>query len=96
MDKLKLFKKLLYKKYNIGLKGTGKIDYHIGLNFFCNENSTLCIKPAEYIAKIMGTYSTLFGAPLSTRVHLPAETNDHPKLNNSELFDADGFNTNCL
>ena len=44
------------------MKGTGEIDYHIGMDFFRDEDGTLCIKPAKYIAKMMDTYTRLFGA----------------------------------
>ena len=60
------------------------------MDFFCNEDGTLCIKPAKYIAKMMDTYTHMFGAPPSTRVHSPAEANDHPKLDNLELLDTEG------
>ena len=39
---------------------------------------------------MMDTYTCLFGAPPSTRVHSPAEANDHPELDDSELLDAEG------
>ena len=89
-DQLKDFNKLLCKKYNFKLKGTGEVDYHIGMDFFRDEDRTLCIQPAKYIAKMMDTYTCLFGAPPSTRVHSPAEANDHPELDGSELLDAEG------
>ena len=91
MDQPKEFEKLLREKYNFKLKGTGEIDYHIGMDFFRDEDGTLCIKPAKYIAKMMDTYTRLFGAPPSTRVHSPAEANDHPELDDSELLDAEGI-----
>ena len=59
MDQPKDFKKLLREKYNFKLKGTGKIDYHIGMDFFHDEDGTLCIKPAKYTAKMMDTYTCL-------------------------------------
>ena len=91
MGQPKDFKKLLREKYNFKLKGTGEIEYHIGMDFFRDEDGTLCIKPAKYIAKMMDTYTRLFGAPPSTRVHSPAEANDYPKLDDSELLDAEGI-----
>ena len=39
---------------------------------------------------MMDTYTRLFGAPPSTRVHAPIEANDHPELDDSELLDAEG------
>ena len=40
MDQPKDFKKLLREKDNFKLKGTGKIDYHIGMDFFRDEDGT--------------------------------------------------------
>ena len=80
MDQPKDFEKSLHEKYNFKLKGIGAIEYHIGMDFFCNKDGTLCIKPTKYIAKMMDTYTCMFGAPPSTRVHSPAEAGNHPNL----------------
>ena len=90
MDQPKDFEKLLHEKYNFKLKKTGEIDYHIDMNFFHDKDGTLCIKPAKYIAKMIDTYTRMFGAPPSTKVHLHAEANNHPKLDNLELLGAEG------
>ena len=39
---------------------------------------------------MMDTYTRMFGTPPSTRVHSPAEANDHPELGDLELLDAEG------
>lgn len=61
MDEAKQFEKFLCKKYNFNLKRTGEIYSHIGMDFFCDKNGKLYIKLAKYIAKMMDTYTGLFG-----------------------------------
>ena len=90
MDDPEAFEKLLREDYNFKLKGTGEIDYHIGMDFFRDEDGVLCIKPAKYIEKMMDSYKRMFGTTPSTRVYSPLEANDHPELDNSELLDAEG------
>ena len=51
MDDPGTFEKLLQDNYHFKLKASGKIDYHIGMNFFSDENGVLCIKPSKYIEK---------------------------------------------
>ena len=49
------------------------------MDFFRDDNGTLCIKPAKYIAKMMDTYTCLFATPPSARVHSPTDTNNNTK-----------------
>jgi hypothetical protein len=36
----------LMNKYNFKLKGTGEIEYHLGMSFHRNDRNELCISPA--------------------------------------------------
>ena len=84
------FEKPLREDYIFKLKGTGEIDYHIGMDFFWDEDGILCINPAKYIEKIMHSYKRMFGTAPSTCVYSPLKANEHPKLDNAELLDAEG------
>jgi hypothetical protein len=35
------------------LKGTGPIDYHLGMTFCRNDRNDLCISPQHYIEKMV-------------------------------------------
>ena len=39
----------LKTKYKLKLKGTGTIQYHLGMDFFRDKDDTLCMAPRKYI-----------------------------------------------
>ena len=43
------FMDVLEHKYNFKLKGTGPISFHLGCDFFCDEDGVLCMAPHKYI-----------------------------------------------
>jgi len=47
---------LLQVKYQFKLKGTGPISFHLGCDFFRDEDGTMCMSPRKYIEKLLGTY----------------------------------------
>jgi hypothetical protein len=51
----------LMNKYNFKLKGTGEIEYHLGMSFRRNDRNELCISPQWYIEKMVDSYKQLFG-----------------------------------
>ena len=86
----KEFVNTLQTKYKFKLKGTGPITFHLGMDFYRDEDGTLCIAPRKYIEKMLGTYERLFGSPPKQTVTSPLEKGDHPEMDDSELLDADG------
>jgi hypothetical protein len=81
------FVDILMEKYKFKLKGTGPIQYHLGMDFARDEDGTLRFSPAKYIEKMMDSYKRLFGELPRATVHSPLEQNDHPELDNSEFLD---------
>ena len=79
----------LANKYHFKLKGTGKIQYHLGMDFFRDNNDDLCVSPRRYIDKICDSFERMFGHPPKQVVTSPIEKNDHPELDTSELLDED-------
>jgi hypothetical protein len=43
------------------LKGTVQVSFHQGMNFYCDEDNTLCISPIKYIDRLIMNYEKLFG-----------------------------------
>jgi hypothetical protein len=84
------FVETLKEKYNFKFKGTGPISFHLGMDFYRDEDGTLCIAPRQYIEKMLATYEQLFGQPPKQNVTSPIEKGDHPELDESELLDSDG------
>jgi hypothetical protein len=49
MDDPQGFLAILKSKYGFKLKGSGEINFHLGCNFYRDEDGTLCMKPEKYI-----------------------------------------------
>ena len=69
------------------LKGTGTIQFHLGMDFFRDDDGVLCLAPRKYIHKMMTSYEQLFGKPPKTTAQSPLEKGDHPELDDSDLLD---------
>jgi hypothetical protein len=46
----------LMNKYSFKLKGTGEIEYHLGMSFCRNDRNELCISSQWYIEKMVDNY----------------------------------------
>ena len=73
------------------LKGTGEVKYHLGNDFFRDEDGVLCVGPRKYIERMATQHERLFGSEPKRNVTSPLERNDHPELDDSELLDEDGM-----
>jgi len=65
------------------LKGTGPIEFHLGCDFFRDEEGVLCYGPKKYIEKILDNYRWIYGTwpkPATS----PLVTGDHPELDTSD------------
>jgi hypothetical protein len=85
MDDPKTFLDTLTSKYSFKLKGSGEISFHLGCDFFRDEDGTLCMKPEKYISKVIQGYEQMFGRMPKRNVYSPLEKGDHPELDTSEL-----------
>jgi hypothetical protein len=72
-------------------KGTGPISVHLGIDFFRDDDNTLCISPLTYIDKLVKTYEQMFGEPPKHFVTSPIEKGDNPNLDTSALLDFKGI-----
>jgi len=54
--------KMLMEKRQFKLKGTGPTKFHLGCDFFCDEEGVLCYAPKKYIEKILDNCRRIFGA----------------------------------
>jgi hypothetical protein len=79
----------LMNKYNLKLKGTGEIEYHLSMSFHRNDRNELCISPQWYIEKMVDNYKQLFGESPSHRLQSPLESNNHPEIDSSEFLGED-------
>ena len=80
----------LQEKYKFKLKGTGPLKYHLGMNFFRNDEGVLCMAPKQYLDRMMESYERFFGSKPKQNILSPLEKGDHPELDTSELLDDEG------
>ena len=79
----------LTNTFKFKLKGTGKISYHLGMDFFRDKYNTLCIAPNKYIDKMVSMYNQMFGEKPKQNITSPLEKGDHPELDTSSFLDED-------
>ena len=74
------------------MKVTGVISYHLGCDFFRDDEDILCMVPKKYIEKMIDWYlKNMFNKKPSTTYKSPLEKGDHPELDITELLDEDGI-----
>jgi hypothetical protein len=81
----------LENTYKFKLNGTGPIKFHLGCDFYHDEDGTLCFGPKKYIEKMVDAYMRMFGSKPTSKVTSPLEKNDHPELDDTELLDDHGI-----
>lgn len=80
----------LEKDHCFKLKGTGPIEFHLGCDYFRDQEGTLCYGPKKYIGKLIDEYEREFGDK-PKRYSSPLERGDHPELDTSKLLDMRGI-----
>ncbi len=76
----------LTQKHNFKLKGTGPIAFHLGCNFFHDEDGIMCMAPRKYIKKMEDNYECMFGTKPKTEYSLPLDKGDHPELDMTDFL----------
>ena len=76
-------------KYNLKVKGDGKLSYNLGADYFEDLDGTFVSQPKKYIDKLAETYKRLFdeGPPKGHKT--PLDKNDHPELDISGVLEGD-------
>jgi hypothetical protein len=87
----KSFVNILENDYKFKTKGTGPIQFHLGMDFFRESDGTLCISPVKYIEKLVKNFERMFGSPPKQNVSSPLEKGDNPELDTSDLLDFKGI-----
>ena len=70
------------------MKGIGKPTYHLGTNFFCDDDGTLCLGSQTYSKRLCSSFESLYGEQPKT-FFSPLDHEDHPELNDSLLCGPD-------
>ena len=82
---------ILQNKYGFKLKGTGPIEYHLGLDYFRDSDGTLCASPTKYLTRVTDTYMRLIGTKPKQTYTSPLAAGDHPELDTSPELDLHGI-----
>ena len=77
---------VLMVHYRFKLKGTGSITFHLGCDFFRDEDGVLCFAPKKYIDKMIVAYQQMFGTKPKQHFSSPLDKGDHPEIDTSELL----------
>ena len=84
------FIQILREKYQFKIKEAGPLEFHLGADFFRDDEGILCMAPQKYIDRLAASYEKMFGEKPSAKMYSPLEKGDHPELDDSELLDAEG------
>ena len=76
-------------KYHLKVKGDGKLNYHLGADYFEDPDGALVSQPRKYIDKVADTCKRLFNDDASKHYKTPLDKNDHPELDTSEILEGD-------
>ena len=87
---LQPFIDILRNKYNFKIKKAGFQEFHLGADFFRDDEGTFCMAPQKYIERLTASYEKMFGEKSSAKIYLPLKRVDYPELDDSELLDANG------
>ena len=70
------------------MKGVGTPKYHLGADFFWDEDGTLCLGSQTYSKCLCTNFESLFGEQPKT-CFSPLDHEDHPELDDSPLCGPD-------
>ncbi len=78
--------------YKFKLKGTGLIEFHLGCDFFRDEEGVSCFAPRKYIDKLIASYERMFGSkPRTNKITSPLVKGDHPEIDDSAFLEEEGI-----
>jgi hypothetical protein len=80
----------LKEEHKFKLKGVGPLTYHLGCDYFRDDDGTLCYGPRKYIVKLMDQYESMYGCKPKVYTS-PLEKGDHPEIDTSEELDEEGI-----
>ena len=69
-------------KVGFMMKGVGLPTYHLGADFFCDDDGTLCLGSQTYAKRLCSNFERLYGEPPKS-VFSPLDHDDHLELDDS-------------
>ena len=74
----------LTDNYKYKLKGVGPISYHLGCDFWRDDDGTLVFGPKKYVGKMMDSFENMFQKKPKV-ASSPLEKNDHPEMDDTPI-----------
>ena len=81
---------MLENTHHFKLKGVGKLTYHLGCDYFRDNDGTMCFGPRKYVAKLMEQFENMYGCK-PREYTSPLEKGDHPEIDTSDELDNEGI-----
>jgi hypothetical protein len=83
----------LTEDYKFKLKGTGPTEFHLGCDYFRDEEGVLCfLAPHKYIEKLVASYERMFGLkPKTNKITSPLVKGDHSEIDDSAFLEEEGI-----
>ena len=69
------------KPHSFKLKGTGPVNFHLGCDYYRDEDGTLCVGPKKYIERMETAYKNHFGVA-------PSQDRKSTRLNSSHTAES--------
>ena len=76
-------------KYNLKVKGDGKLSYHLGADYFEQPDGTFVSQLRKYINKLAETYKRLFNEDPPKGHKTALDKNDLPELDTYAILEGD-------
>ena len=79
MEDTHAFIGILPGKYKFKIKEAGPLSFHLGADFYREEDGTLCMAPQKYIDRLAANYGKIFGEKPSSKNVLTNEKRGSPR-----------------
>jgi Reverse transcriptase (RNA-dependent DNA polymerase) len=80
----------LEEQHKFKLKRVGPLTYHLGCDFFRDQDGILCFGPRKYITMMMDQFKNMYGCKPKEDTP-PLEKGDHPEIYTSDELDEEGI-----
>ncbi|MDJ0828176.1 MAG: reverse transcriptase domain-containing protein, partial [Rhodobacter sp.] len=87
-DPKSFFDVLQTSPHNYKLKGVGPLKYHLGADYYRDEDGTLCTGARTYAMRLLKNFEILYGE-LPRKEMSPLDKDDRPELDTSEFAGPD-------
>ena len=76
----------LKEDYKLKVKGDGPLSHHLSADYTRDKDKTLVCQRKKYIDRLVDSYHSVFKQDPPKNMRTPLDKNDHPELDDTELF----------